>query len=356
MQDTIRRNVPLAPLTTINLGGPARFLVVCKNEEDIRRALALSHQENVPLHILGGGSNTVFADEGFQGVVAKIELKGLTFTEENETVLVSAAAGEVWDEVVQASLAKGLAGIECLSGIPGLVGATPMQNVGAYGQDVAETIEDVTTIDRRTGKSVTFTNAACTFAYRVSRFKKEDLGTYIVTNVRFRLRRDAVPTIRYPQVQAQLEKMYGTVDIGTGQEALEKVRETVLHLRRSKSMVVNPSDPHSRSCGSFFTNPIISAEKAKLVQATQSGQQGYTVKGGVKMSAAWLVEQAGFARGQRFGNVGISPNHSLALVNYGGTTKELLAVATTIQKKVKELFDITLELEPVAVLPHNSVQ
>ncbi|MBI1833388.1 MAG: FAD-binding protein [Candidatus Andersenbacteria bacterium] len=284
MQDTIRRNVPLAPLTTINLGGPARFLVVCKNEEDIRRALALSHQENVPLHILGGGSNTVFADEGFQGVVAKIELKGLTFTEENETVLVSAAAGEVWDEVVQASLAKGLAGIECLSGIPGLVGATPMQNVGAYGQDVAETIEDVTTIDRRTGKSVTFTNAACTFAYRVSRFKKEDLGTYIVTNVRFRLRR------------------------------------------------------------------------AKLVQATQSGQQGYTVKGGVKMSAAWLVEQAGFARGQRFGNVGISPNHSLALVNYGGTTKELLAVATTIQKKVKELFDITLELEPVAVLPHNSVQ
>lgn len=344
----IRENVQLSGYTTIALGGPARWFVSCQTIEEIQQALAFAGEHSLAVHVLGGGSNTVFADEGFAGVVIQIQLSGVAFT---DTGVVEAAAGEIWDSFVVATLARGWAGLECLSGIPGLVGATPMQNVGAYGQDVSEVIERVVALDRLNGQLVTFSNADCQFAYRSSCFKQADANRYIITAVHFRLRPSGAATIRYPQVAQEL---------GTQEPTLEHVRQAVLALRRRKSMVVDSDDPNTRSCGSFFMNPIIPKQQLADLQKTYpsipffTGEENPTAVvswtgSHVKIPAAWLVEQSGFSKGLRRDGVGISSNHPLALINRNGTTEQLLRLAQDVQTVVHQKFGIELAPEPVFV-------
>ncbi len=340
----IEQNISLAEFTTLGLGGAARYFGVAKSVADIKEALTFAQEKKVGVHILGGGSNTVFPDQGLACLVVKLELSGVSFTEKDGQTLVSVAAGEDWDHLVKTCVNKGLAGIECLAGIPGLAGATPVQNVGAYGQEVAETITTVKAINRATGEEVEFSNQECEFGYRTSRFKTGDLGKYIITEVTYRLTPNGAPAVKYPELKNAVA--------AKGIVTLQTVRETVLELRAKKSMIINPQDPNSRSVGSFFTNPTLTeADWTRLKKRWQeSGAPGsipiFPSGDKMKLSAAWLVEHAGFAKGHTAGGVGISTNHALALVNKSGTTKDLLALASSIEKSVYEKFGIKLEREP----------
>lgn len=355
----IEQNIPLAAYTSIDLGGAAALFVRVTTERDVIAACEYAREHDVPLHVLGGGSNTIFADEGFGGLVVHIALRGVEFCDEGHTSLVIAEAGELWDDLVAQSVKRGLAGMECMSGIPGLVGATPMQNVGAYGQEVAEIIEWIEVVERLTGKLFRFSNKECRFGYRMSRFKQEDANKYIIVRVAYRLRSDGVPTLRYPQVAEIVGDLSKVSEI----DGLQKVRQTVLGLRRGKSMLVDPSDPHSRSCGSFFTNPVIPKKRLAEIQIVSpdipffEGEESphATAEASwagvhVKVPAAWLIEQAGFAKGSRYGGVGISPNHPLALVNYDGSAQEIIELSDRIQDTVERKFGIRLEREPVYVV------
>ncbi len=350
-----QENVPLSSYTTIGLGGPARFFFSATGVEEVRQALVWARDEGVPVHILGGGSNTIFADEGYPGLVLHLALRGIEFREVGEGVEVVAAAGEVWDDLVCACVERGLGGIECLSGIPGQVGATPVQNVGAYGQEVAETIVSIVALDRRTLLEVCFSGPECGFAYRRSRFKEEDRGRYVITSVTYRLVVEGRPMVRYAELRRYLEECRDLDAWGSGRPALRTVREAVLALRRSKSMLVDPADPHSRSVGSFFLNPTLSPDRAHRLGERWQALAGkgalplFPVAEGFRVPAAWLVEQAGFPRGYRWGNVGISDHHALALVNYGGTTGEILALAEEIREAVYARFGLWLEVEPEVV-------
>lgn len=345
----IQQNIPLAPRTTINLGGSAQYYASCTSNEDITDALAWASQHSQRVHVLGGGSNTIFADEGFDGLIIHIQTKGIEVSDDG---LLTVQAGEDWDAVVQYAITHGLAGIECLSGIPGSAGATPFQNVGAYGQEVAETIVRVDAIDRVTQKRISCTNAECAFAYRTSRFKETDRDRYVITSVSFQLDPSGVPAAKYPELQGLLKD----VPITPGTEGLRKTREAVLQLRKKKSMVIDPQDPNSVSCGSFFTNPIIPIAQYMEMQKGSTDSIPHYPAGSrddgtplTKLSAAWLVEHAGFSKGTRRGNVGISDTHSLALVNRGGTTYEIISLAEEVQENVRMKFGVTLALEPIVV-------
>ena len=290
------------------------------------------------VHVLGGGSNSIFADSGFDGLVVHIQTKGITTTPDGE---LTAQAGENWDNVVQYAIANNLTGIECLSGIPGSCGGTPFQNVGAYGQEVSQTISHVDAIDRTSLEAVRFTNEECIFGYRTSRFKEQDFNKYIITSVTFKLIPNGTPNIRYGELSSLVSET----------SSLQETRNAVLSLRKKKSMLVDPTDPNSISCGSFFTNPIISKKKLDTIQENSQEQIPHynSEADQVKLSAAWLVEHAGFVKGTKRGNVGISQNHSLALINRGGSTQELLRFAEEIQQAVKQKFDIQLALEPLVI-------
>ncbi len=358
---TLSEHTPLAPLTTLGLGGPARMLISCDSLEELRDAFRTARNRAFKTYVLGGGSNLIVPDEGFDGLVIRMNIRGITVRKDADAVLVTAGAGERWDDFVEHAVEQGWGGLECLSGIPGLVGATPIQNVGAYGQEVAETIASVEVMDRETLERRQLAPAGCAFGYRTSAFKAGGLRNLVVVGVTFRLRPHAAPTIRYPELQRFVESSAGGGALPGGTEGLRTVRQAVLQLRRRKSMVVDPADPHTRSVGSFFTNPVLTAEafesalarwkKSGSPEAIPSfpaaGQARGTGAGQMKVPAAWLVEHAGFTKGYREGNVGISANHALALVNYGGTTKSLLALAGKIQDAVRQSFDITLEREPV---------
>lgn len=340
--------IPLAPYTTLGLGGPARYFLDVGGAEEAGQALRWARQERQPVHILGGGSNTIFADEGFPGLVLHVARRGLSFREAGRYVYATAAAGEPWDEFVARCVGRGLAGLECLSGIPGLVGATPIQNVGAYGQEVAETIVALTALDRERLVEVSISGDACGFAYRYSRFKGPDRGRYLILDVTYRLEAGGRPQVRYAELQRFLDERGET-------PTLERVRQAVLSLRRGKSMLYDPADPHARSVGSFFLNPVLAPEEAERLEARwrQGGGREplprFPAAEGVKVPAAWLVERAGFHRGLRRGGVGISARHALALVNYGGTTRELLALAREVQEGVYERFGVRLAMEPEVV-------
>jgi UDP-N-acetylmuramate dehydrogenase len=265
------------------------------------------------------------------------------------------AAGERWDDVVGFCVHRGLGGLECLSGIPGTAGATPIQNVGAYGQDVAGTLHQVRVIHRPTGALLTFAGGDCGFGYRSSRFKTSDAGAYIITGVSFRLRKNARPQLHYPELERRLVGEGSLEDARPGAPALGRVRNAVLSLRRGKGMVVDPADPDTKSVGSFFMNPIITEETFATI-AEHWHASGHSTEVPAfpagrarKIPAAWLVEQAGFVRGMVRGNVGISEKHALALVNRGGTAVELLAFAHEIQAGVFRRFGVVLEMEPVVV-------
>lgn len=351
----LREQVPLAPYTTIELGGPARYFAECRTADDVRAALRFARERGVPAYVLGGGSNVIFADEGFDGLVAHVTPGGVTFRDEGDATLVTAGAGIVWDDLVARVVARGLSGIECLSGIPGLVGGTPIQNVGAYGQEIRETLVAVTGLDRRDLSTVTFDNDACGFAYRSSRFKTSDRGRYVVLDVTLRLWRDRVPELRYAELVAAVDTR-GGLDPADPAGAVRRVRDTVLALRRRKSMVIDPADPNRRSVGSFFLNPVLApAAFGALERRWRAGGDGspiptFPALGGVKVPAAWLVERAGFSKGMRRDGVGISTNHALALVNLGGgTARGLLALAAEIEAAVFERFGVRLEREPEVV-------
>src|SRR5438046_5464890 len=252
----LREQVPPAPYTTLGLGGEARYFVECGSEEAVRAAVTTAADGRLPVYVLGGGSNVVFLDSGFPGLVLRITIGGVEFRD-GESPEVRAGAGVDWDGLVQAVVARGWTGVECLSGIPGTVGGTPIQNVGAYGQEIAESLVSVECLERTTLGRRAFTARECAFGYRDSRFKRADRGRYVVLEVALRLARDQTPRIRYPELQRAVAGVGGVDTVTTG-EAVRLVRQAVLGLRRGKSMVLDPADPNTRSVGSFFTNPVLS--------------------------------------------------------------------------------------------------
>jgi len=333
----VRRDVRLADLTTLAVGGPIDRLIEVEDAAELVAAVREADEAARPLLLLGGGSNVVAPDTGWPGDVVAVRTRGI----ERTGASIEVQAGEGWDDVVGFAVAQGLAGIEALAGIPGSTGATPVQNVGAYGQEVAQTITAVQVWDRAEKAERTLTPAECGFGYRDSRLKRE-AGRYVVLAVTFALEQGpASRPVGYAELAARLG-----VEVGKT-APLAEVRTAVLALRRGKGMVLDPADPDSRSAGSFFTNPIVSLSHA--VEGCPSWPAG---DGQVKLSAAWLVQHAGFGRGTRDGHVGTSSRHSLALTTEpGATATELLAFADRIVATVQEQFGVTLEREPTAVRP-----
>jgi len=326
-----RADVPLAPLTTLRLGGPARRLVTAYTAAEVVEAVTPA------AFVLGGGSNVVLPDAGLDEVVL-VRSHGLHGQRDGDRVLLRVEAGEDWDGLVATTVADGLVGLEALSGIPGTVGASPVQNIGAYGAEVAGTVVSVTALDRLSGAVVDLPAADCGFGYRTSRFKQT--GTWVVLSVVFSLRTGVLgDPVRY----AELARVLG-VELGQAAPA-GAVRESVLALRRGKGMVLDPADPDSVSAGSFFTNPVVPLDRVPDGAASWPDAEG-----GAKVSAAWLIEESGFVRGWGDGPVGLSSKHTLALVNRGGAqTSDLLRTARVVRDGVRDRFGITLVPEPVVV-------
>jgi UDP-N-acetylmuramate dehydrogenase len=328
--------------------------VECHLADEVREVFRLARKRGVPVLVLGGGSNIIFSDAGFPGFVLRLAGGGFTFRETGDAMEVEAGAGVNWDALVTESVRRGCSGIECLSGIPGTVGATPIQNVGAYGQELADTLVGISCLARDTLERVSFDRASLGLGYRTSRFKREDRDRYVVLDVTLRLRRNTVPALRYQELaDAVAEK--GNLASLQPADAVRLVRETVLAIRRRKAMVLDPADPDTRSVGSFFVNPVLSREGFAQLERRWKDMGGsgpipsFPAPDGIKVPAAWLVEQAGFRKGYRKDEVGISHRHALALVNRGGTTAALLALARDIEQAVRQKFGVDLEREPVVV-------
>ena len=339
--------MPLAPLTTLGVGGPARFFADATDETIVVEALRWARERGVPTRVLGGGSNIVVGDDGFDGLVVRLGVRGRTFTTAGNDVLLEARAGEAWDDVVAEAVTRGAQGLECLSGIPGLVGATPIQNVGAYGQEVAETIVRVRVLDRETLETRELDAGACHFAYRDSWFKSVVPERFVVLTVTFRLRAGAPAAVRY----AELAERLRAEGIAAENATLARVRDTVIALRRAKSMVLDPNDENGRSCGSFFVNPRVSPERAYRVARLVEGAKMPRFPqpdGQVKLAAGWLIERSGFAKGTQRSTVGLSSKHALALVAHAGASASaVLEFARDIQAGVRAKFGVELVLEPV---------
>lgn len=343
----LAREVPLAPRTTLELGGAAERFYEARDEAGLRAALALAASRSWPVTFLGGGSNVLVPDEGVPGLVVAPALRGVRYARlDDGRVEVLASAGEPWDALVARAVADGLAGLECLSGIPGSVGATPIQNVGAYGVEVADVITRVRALDRTRDVVVELGRDACGFSYRDSHFKR-DPGRYVVLEVGFALRESAPLPARYAELARALPR----------DADLDTVRRTVVALRASKSMVIDPADPNRRSVGSFFTNPVVSEAQAADVVARAIALgivseardvPTYAAAGGVKLAAGWLIERSGTAKGERSGSVGVSTRHALCLVHHGGgTTAEMLEFAALVEGRVERTFGVRLVREPV---------
>jgi len=339
--------VPLGPRTTLGVGGPARYLIEARELDTLRAALRWAARAGEDGALLGGGSNLLVADEGFAGLVIGMALRGVEVERDGMNALVTAAAGEPWDEVVARTVAEGLVGLECLSGIPGSVGATPVQNVGAYGCEVSEVIARVRVLDRRDLTIRELGPLDCRFGYRDSRLKREDAARYVVLAVTYRLRAGGAPSVRYPELDRHLAAA------GITAPSPADVRASVLAIRRRKSMLLDPTDPNARSCGSFFVNPVVSSETAAAIcarcPAGSAEPPRYALPDGrVKLAAAWLIEHAGLARGTRDGLVGLSEHHTLALVaRPGATAREVVRFAWRVRRAVHDRFGITLVPEPV---------
>lgn len=339
----VQQDVPLAPLTTLGLGGPARHFIRVRTEESLVEAFRWAREEGVPVQVLAGGSNVVVADAGYPGLIIHNQLLGCSVAKDG---VVRVAAGEPWDDVVHKTVSADLAGLECLSGIPGSTGATPIQNVGAYGQQVADTLQSVRVLTRDQLEPVEFGPDDCEFAYRDSLFKRRP-DRWVVLEVTFGLRPGGKAKVEY-------DELAGTLG---SSPSLAETRQAVLALRRSKSMVLDPDDPNRRSVGSFFLNPIVTDELANQVVQTAladglvndaAAVPRFSVGGGKsKLAAAWLIERTGFHKGFVRGAVGISSKHALALVHHGGgTTAQLLSLADEIRDRVKSRFGVTLYREP----------
>ena len=340
----LRTAVPLAPLTTLRLGGAAARMADIEGEPDVVDAARDAQSRGEAMFVLGAGSNVVVADEGFAGLVARMAARGVDVRREGGRIVVDVAAGEIWDDLVARAVDEGWCGVESMSGIPGLVGATPIQNVGAYGQEVCETIAQVRAYDRALGAFVDLAPRDCAFGYRSSVFKRSE--RWIVTRVRFSFQPGRDALVRYGELARALSVAEGA------SAPSRRVRESVLALRRAKGMVLDPGDPESVSAGSFFVNPIVDASTLASI-AARAGAPPPSFPAGEgrhKVAAGCLVERAGFAKGWGQGRVGVSRKHALALVHRGGaTTGELLALARAIRDGVRACFGVTLEPEPVLV-------
>jgi UDP-N-acetylmuramate dehydrogenase len=352
----IEENKPLAPLTTFGIGGPARWFVEAVSEDEVIEATGWTRERGLPLFVLGGGSNLLVADRGFEGLVLRIGLKGI-FTiradhpknEPGDPWIYQVAAGEDWDQFVQLTVEDGCAGIECLAGIPGTVGGTPVQNVGAYGQEVSSAILVVRAFDLEQGIFAQFSNTDCGFGYRRSRFNSLDRGRFIVTRVDYLLKPLGTPTIGYTDLQRAIEK---AVPEGR-QPTLAEVAAVVRQVRQAKGMLLVEGDPDCRSAGSFFKNPVVGVADVRRI-AEVAGKEppmfpaGADQTGRLKVPAAWLIENAGFGKGYSLGAAGVSSKHTLALTNRGGATAaEILALAREITGVVEARFGVPLEMEPV---------
>ena len=344
-------NIPLAPLTTIKIGGPASYFVDANNIGEVQEAVTFAHARNLPLFVIGGGSNLLVADTGWPGLVLKISVSGIDRNSghtEDGKVLFDVGAGESWDKFVSHAVVARCAGVECLSGIPGSVGGTPVQNVGAYGQEVSETITSVQVLDLKDGQVRELCNEACGFSYRASIFNTTERGRFIVLRVTYALTPEGAPRVTYADLKRHFE----------GRETppnLAETREAVRHIRALKGMLIVPGDPDCRSAGSFFKNPVLSEEQHEDLKK-RAAERGFTVPSypaletRKKVSAAWLVEHSGFAKGFGSERVGISSKHALAIVNRGGATAaDVLALKEQIQNRVQEIWGIRLEPEPVLV-------
>ena len=350
------RRAELRSYTTLHAGGPARLLVDVEDPTRLPDALELADREGGPLLVLGGGSNLLVADSGFDGTVLRLLDRHLEQERSGDRARLRAGAGLGWDVLVATTVERGLRGLECLSGIPGLVGGAPIQNIGAYGQEVAERIAAVQVADRSDGRRRWIDAADCLFGYRDSRFKRDWRGRFVVTAVELLLERGGEPELRYRELAERRAALDGPVDCA-------RVRELVLDIRRSKSMVLDPANPDTRSAGSFFTNPVVDIAAVGDVEAGLHGagvdldamRRWPQPDGRVKLSAAWLIERAGFRRGERHGGAAISGSHVLALVNRGGGATDLVALAGRIRRRVRDLFGLVLVPEPVFVGFERSV-
>ncbi len=345
----IREHVPLAPFTTLGVGGPARYFAEAHTESEVIGAVEFARSHQLPLFVLGGGSNLVIADTGFAGLVLKAAISSCCCsTPPRSNALFTAGAGVNWDTLVSETVEANCAGLECLSGIPGTVGGTPVQNVGAYGQEVSETIREVRVLDLQTLQVRTLTNAECSFTYRSSIFNTAERDRYIILQVSFALHPGGEPTIRY----SDLQKFFAE---RTGQPTLADVRAAVRDIRLGKAMLIVPGDEDARSAGSFFKNPVVSQATFEELSARLAprGLQlpSYSATDGFrKLPAAWLVEHAGFSKGYSKGAAGISRRHALAIINRGGATAaDIIALKDEIQAAVLNEFGIELQPEPVMV-------
>ena len=337
----IQENVPLAPFTTFGIGGPARWFIEAATEAEVVDAVSFARERAMPLFVLGGGSNLLVSDTGFHGVVLRVALKGVESAEDAGARVFRAAAGEDWDQFVSQAVAANCAGIECLAGIPGTVGGTPVQNVGAYGQEVAETIETVRVLDLESLAFREMSASECGFSYRTSLFNSTARGRYLVTRVDYRLDPGAPANLRY----ADLKRAFPE----GSQPNLAEVSTEVCRIRQAKGMLLVDGDPDCRSAGSFFKNPIVLRDMLPQLETKfEVLPPAYPAgEGKVKLPAAWLIEKAGFSKGFRLGRAGISSRHTLALVNLGGAqAADILALRDLIVDRLLS-FGITLEMEPV---------
>jgi UDP-N-acetylmuramate dehydrogenase len=339
-------------MTTLGVGGPAHYFAEVTSTDALLAGVEWARSRNKPLFVLGGGSNIVVADAGFSGLVLRVSLRGVQTRVNGDHVVVTAAAGEEWDALVSLCVGRNWGGFECLSGIPGRVGATPIQNVGAYGQETSDTLVSIEALDLATERLIEMSARDCEFSYRNSRFKVRDRGRFIITRVAYRLAMNPEPVIRYAELQRYL------ADSEISQPSLADVREAVLAIRRRKAMVIDVTDGDSRSVGSFFVNPTVTRAEFETIRrnvaAAGSGSEelpAYAASDGrVKLSAAWLIEHAGINRGFIRGKVGTSTKHALAIINRGGgTAAEIVELKELIQKRVFAEFGVALTPEPVFV-------
>jgi UDP-N-acetylmuramate dehydrogenase len=344
----IQENVALAPLTTMGVGGPARYFVEATTTDEVRAAARYADTHKLPLFVLGGGSNLIVSDRGWPGLVLKVGISGINHRHGHGIAYFDAGAGEEWDGFVATAVMHNCAGVECLSGIPGSVGGTPVQNVGAYGQEVAETIESLVAFDLKSGEEQEFEKEDCGFGYRTSIFNTSERGRYVILRVTYALKHGWEPRIAY----GDLQKYFASWD---RKPTLADTREAVRKIRASKAMLITPGDEDSRSAGSFFKNPVLSAEQFEELKRRAAARSleipSYpALDARKKVSAAWLVEHSGFSKGYGHGRVGISRKHALAIVNRGdATAAEIVAFRDEIQGRVDELWGIRLEPEPVFV-------
>jgi UDP-N-acetylmuramate dehydrogenase len=346
-------NISLKDFTTIQTGGPARFFLNCKTDEEIKQALTFSKSKNIPTFTLGGGSNLLVSDAGFSGLVLQVATESLSIESDGR---VRASSGINWDQLVMTCCQRGLSGLEALSGIPGRVGATPIQNVGAYGQEVSNVIDEVCALEKTTLRSVTFKSNECQFDYRQSRFKCADFDKFIITSVTFQLSRSTPPQLAYEELITSVESDPNWLG-STREQKILLAREHVLGIRAKKGMVLNSNDPDTRSVGSFFVNPVVSQSmRDKLAEDASKSPNArpfiaHRVSANMwKLSAAWLIENAGIKKGQSLGGASISSKHVLALTNAGNaSTRDILALADVVTQAVKQKYGILLEREPVFI-------